>query len=507
MKRSRLFVAISFMAVIWLWCPSITAAAPRIGLSPDAGPPTSKVTVKGKGFFPNVEVDIYFDTLDQALVTTSPRGDFSLTIDVPAAAQPGKHWITAKERPGRISPRAAQKPFLVRTDWAQFGFGSEHQGWNPYENTLDKSNVDKLELAWSISTLNNYFSFPAVAGGVVYSYDLKGPVGVNDSGISAFNAKDGKKLWNTPLSFGQTLRISPAVADGFVYVGTDLCIYALNAASGDIQWQTNSSHDNGGNIDSSVAVANGAVYASVTFADMLHALKARDGSILWTRTLDNQWDAGYGNDSPAVAGGVVYATSADGHIYAFKTRGGKPYWKNKVSVHERSSPAVANGVVYVGAFDGTVYAVKADTGVLLWRTRTDGYASSPAVAQNMVFVAGKKNLYAFRTEDGALIWSVPTGGYATSPAVANGLVYVGLEDGNLYALNSDNGTLLWSGYTGSPITPHLSGMVVADGMVFVSNLHSLCAFSLYGRREHPAVPRPDPGTLTPDRSLTPRSSQ
>jgi outer membrane protein assembly factor BamB len=42
-------------------------------------------------------------------------------------------------------------------------------------------------------------------------------------------------------------------------------------------------------------------------------------------------------------------------------------------------------------------------------------------------------LYALDAETGAKLWSYPVQVFASSPAVANGVVYIGSEDGELYA--------------------------------------------------------------------------
>ena len=62
--------------------------------------------------------------------------------------------------------------------------------------------------------------------------------------------------------------------------------------------------------------------------------------------------------SPAVADGVVYFGSHDGHLYAVDTQTGQAKWKFKTGGAVYSSPAVADGVVYFGSNDGHLYAVR-----------------------------------------------------------------------------------------------------------------------------------------------------
>jgi hypothetical protein len=58
----------SLLIAACLLASAATSAAPCITLSKKSGPPTSQILVSGRGFEPNVGVDIYFDTKDEALV-------------------------------------------------------------------------------------------------------------------------------------------------------------------------------------------------------------------------------------------------------------------------------------------------------------------------------------------------------------------------------------------------------------------------------------------------------
>ncbi len=49
-----------------------------------------------------------------------------------------------------------------------------------------------------------------------------------------------------------------------------------------------------------------------SFDDNVYALNAATGSRLWTFTTAN-----FAFESPAVANGVIYTGSVDGHVYAF----------------------------------------------------------------------------------------------------------------------------------------------------------------------------------------------
>ena len=205
--------------------PSI---APTVRINPTAGPPTTTVLVQGNGFDPYAAVDIYFDLTDLALTVTNGGGSFGggalqggIPVPVPKDAAQGTHWITAVERYGI---KAAQTKFVVGTDWAQFHYSPDHQGFNPYETVLSPDTVGNLSPRWKYTTANEVYASPAVAHGVVY-------VGSTDSNLYALNGSTGALLWKAG-SYGVVVP-SPAVVNGVVYSADFLGhVYALNASTG-----------------------------------------------------------------------------------------------------------------------------------------------------------------------------------------------------------------------------------------------------------------------------------
>jgi outer membrane protein assembly factor BamB len=503
MQRSFTLTLLLLLLTACLFCSTVATAeetlatAPAVTITPTVGPPTTNVLVWGTGFDPYVAVDIYFDTTDLALATTNGQGTFGggsirggIAIQVPASAVPGTHWVTAVERYGQ---KAAQKSFLVRTDWAQFRFEPRHRGMNPYENVLSPATVGSMDLHWNYRIGAQSLSSPAVANGVVY-------VGSDDGYLYALNASTGALLWK--YTTDNVLRSSPAVANGVVYVGDlDGFLYALNASTGALLWKYNT----GEVIQlSSPAVADGVVYIGAFNPDSnLYALNASTGALLWVYRMR----ADEIESSPAVANGVVYVGSSSYdcygrcNLYALNASTGALLWSYTTAGPIWSSPAVANGVVYVGDLGGFLYALNASTGALLWvyTTATGAIFSSPAVANSVVYV-GSDSLYALNAGSGALLWKYGMGIYS-SPAVANGVVYIGSED--LYALNASTGVLLWTYTIGSGIT----SPAVANGVEYVSSSDGkLYAFDLTGgllSKKFSPPERPNPSLLVPNWKLKP----
>src|SRR5262249_47962530 len=104
------------------------------------------------------------------------------------------------------------------TDWPQFRFDDRHTGVNPFETTLNRSNVPTLDLTWEAQLGDIVdFSSPAVVNGVVY-------IGSMDGVLWAHPAdRFGQSLCTTPLWQSTNLAQimdSPTVANGVVYVGS-----------------------------------------------------------------------------------------------------------------------------------------------------------------------------------------------------------------------------------------------------------------------------------------------
>ncbi len=453
-----------------------------VSLSSKDGPPTTKLRVSGSGFTPYAQIDIYFDTQDQALAVANAAGAFSqIAVQAPASAVPGTHWVTVVERSGHL---IKQEIFEVHVNWTEF-HTQNMMRWNPYENVLNVDNVGSLLKKGSYTTGGSVGSSPAVVDGVVY-------VSSDDNNVYALQASNGALLWSYPVAEAS----SPAVANGVVYVGSyDHSVYALDARTGVKLWN----YITDGVVFSSPTVANGTVYVD-SLDSNVYALNASTGALLWKYTTT---PGQYVNTSPAVADGAVYVGGGDGNVYAFNASNGHLLWQYTTDWYVYSSPAVANGVVYVGSCcNGIVYALNARTGSPLWSYTTgDNVDSSPAVANGVVYIGSHNgNVYALDAGTGAKLWSYATGGLvASSPAVANGVVYVGSWDYNGYALNASTGALLGKYRTGSEV---FSSPAVVNGMIYVgSDDGRLYVFGLPRGLAKQAPKRPDAKALRPDFNL------
>jgi outer membrane protein assembly factor BamB len=145
-------------------------------------------------------------------------------------------------------------------------------------------------------------------------------------------------------------------------------------------------------------------------------------------------------------------------------------WRYATGGGVASSPAVADGIVFVGSSDNKVYALDELTGAQIWNYTTKGAVkSSPAVVDGTVFVGSNDdNVYALNEVTGEKIWSCQTGNSVvfSSPTVVDGLVFVGSSDGNVYALKESTGEKIWNK---TILSDGISSPAIADNIVFIES--------------------------------------
>jgi outer membrane protein assembly factor BamB len=132
---------------------------------------------------------------------------------------------------------------------------------------------------------------------------------LNHSGYSTSTAPTSPNLlWNYTTDPGypggppESISTSPAVADGYLYIGAQNgTVYCLNASSGERVW----SYPTGASVSSSPAVAGGYVYVG---SINVYCLDALNGSKIWSFTPSE----GVIRSSPAVADGYVYIMCTTG---------------------------------------------------------------------------------------------------------------------------------------------------------------------------------------------------
>jgi outer membrane protein assembly factor BamB len=281
-------------------------------------------------------------------------------------------------------------------------------------------------LRWSYPLRGIYIS-PAVAGKYVFirsESDNKGQ-------MLALDIDSGKTLWAfTPkrLSsasnsyFGGHLT-SPVVVDGTVFVGAGKEVYALDAASGAVQWEFAAKEY----ISSSATAADGRIY--ISDFNSLYAIDQKTGAQAWSHPTTRTFYFA------PVIGGQTALIASGSQLIALDTASGQPRWTSNLS-GEGIIPTAVQGSRAFAKSTSTLYALDLASGKQLWQVHDLNYISLPAVAGEQVFVISgmgvSTSLSALDAGTGRNTWTLPVKSLAAAaPVIAGQSLYVRTTDGRV----------------------------------------------------------------------------
>ena len=331
--------------------------------------------------------------------------------------------------------------------------------------STDDGILHALDLAtgterWSLTADHAPFGGPLFADDTLYVFD---GIGV----AHAYDPATGTERWHGDASVGIASNIE--LADGSLFVGTDTGLDAIDAGTGTVRWTY--TPPEGGGVHSP-AIADGLVYASTDQAGYI-AVDEATGKLAWKH------DTGTDNVGTAVvADGVTFVGAADdppGHLTALDARTGAVLWSDDEQLH---SPAVADGVAIGGGPIGLVVAHDVQTGKELWRTPIADKTRPVAIADGVAYVAAdtQHKVYALDAATGKELWWFDVdAGLDCCIAVADGAVFVGTGLGGVYAIGGSDDPAVPSGApVASPVAPQASmpAPSIAAGPAFQGTWHT-----------------------------------
>jgi outer membrane protein assembly factor BamB len=335
-------------------------------------------------------------------------------------------------------------------EWTMFGRDLNHTSWDG----VDFYVIGGLNSV-TFTTGDTVDSSPAIANGYVY-------IGSNDDKLYQLNASNVAQEIASFTTGGNVL--SPVIANGYVYVGSSDKLYQLNASNVS---QQITNFTAGSSVVSSAVVFNHSVYIG-SEDSKLYQLNASNVSqqIAYFTT------GSYVSSSPAIANGYVYVGSYDHKLYQLNASDISQEVASFTAGNIiASSPAVFNHSVYVGSFDDKVHQLNASNVAqeIASFTTGDHVDSSPAVANGYVYVGSSDDkLYQLNASNVSqeIASFTMNGDVDSSPAIANGYVYIGGGyDNKLYQLNaSDISQEISSAALGSNV---VSSPAIANGYVYI----------------------------------------
>ncbi len=325
------------------------------------------------------------------------------------------------------TPRAdARRPRSF--DWPFYGFDQARTRYLPLDTPLRPPFAERWKLAGGV-----LLEFPPAMGGSSL-FLLK-----DNGALYRIVRRSGRVVWKRKL--GNLAASAPAYVDGVVYV------VLLQRRHGLRQGR-------------------------------VAAIRARDGSLKWSRSLPSRSES-----SPMVHAGTVSFGTENGTVYGLAARDGATRWRYRADGAVKGGLALAGDKLVFGDYGGSVHAIRASNGRRVWRKATRGgsfglaagnFYATPAVAFGRVYLGNTDGfVYSFATRDGALAWRKKTGGYVYGSAAVAQIpggrptVYVGSYDKRFYALDARTGRERWVHRAEGRIS---GGATLLGDLIFYSTL-------------------------------------
>lgn len=227
---------------------------------------------------------------------------------------------------------------------------------------------------------------------------------------------------------------------------------------------------------------DGTLYASSKAHDMIYAINASNGEIIWNKRVREC------TVSPCIDGDVIYvsellpllpASDRPRAIALNRTTGEEIWHFADIGSDDYSwvgCPLVCGDYVYYTTW-GSVYALNKTNGNHIWHQNIGKVVCSVAYHDGMVFVSALPSQYAFNATTGDTIWHVNYGSsWDSSPVIYNGMVIQAcrpVTEGYTCVLNETTGDLIRKFPVGTLSTP-----LVHYGKIFIPTSREMFAFDL-----------------------------
>lgn len=353
-------------------------------------------------------------------------------------------------------------------DWPTYGRDAGNTAYNP--QIAGPSNPER---AWHVKTGGS----PVILDGNLYHVRTT----KRDTFLVVRSATTGDIRTRIPLPLPGTTA-PPTVTDELAFVTGPTGVVAVDLKEQDVRWHATQS-DGVTDVRGAPTVVDGVVYVCSggdgSGTGAVHALDSNSGGEQWRHRLFDDV-----RSTPAVAEGMVLATTTGGQVFAIDASDGSLRWTFRAADAIYRSPIFARGTVYARDSNGRLYSLRAANGDETWRydgKLTDG---ALAVAEETVYSASETGVEAIDANDGTEKWTFATPGGNSGPnaiAVAKERLFVGGGLGHVFGLETATGEESWRFQTGfdthsDEVTRSVLGLGVADDALYVGAADGLYAF-------------------------------
>lgn len=308
----------------------------------------------------------------------------------------------------------------------------------------------------------------SIAGGSLWKVGLSPTTDKTGPGFSAIT----ENIMNLAADDGGGYGGGIAAEGGRIFAASGFgAVIALDPSNGNRVWEKNLSVP----IRTAPTAAGDRLYV-LTIEGKLYCLSTIDGAEFWVvRGLPQQASLGL-NASPAVDGDVVVVPYSSGDLVALRASDGSGLWSESLSRQRTTSqlasmsdaarPVVDNGTVFAVGHGGRMVATVAKSGERLWSVTIPG-TQPPYVAGDSVFVVDTSGqLMALNRRDGRTQWTTKMPGSNTwaGPVLANGILWLASKEGQLAGVDAATGRVTGQMEIGGAV---FIPPVVAQGKMFV----------------------------------------
>ena len=350
------------------------------------------------------------------------------------------------------------------SDWSHWR-GPMQTGASSQSGLISNWTPDGENLVWRSEFIGR--STPVILNGRVYVIGRTGEGVSRQEHVACFDAQDGRLVWERKFNvWHSTITFNRL---GWANLGAD--------------------------------GETGNVYAHLV--NGLLVCFDRDGGILWTRSLTEEFNrfSGYGGrlHTPVVDGDLVvismgnrgWADRPPSHRYmAFDKRTGETVWMARpggggqadLTVYSTPISTTIDGqrLLIAGNGNGGIFAFKAGTGEVVWGFPLSkrGINTSPVASNNRVYATHSEEnednttmgrVVCIDGGTGKEIWRREgiTAGYA-SPALHAGRLYVIDNSANVHCMDAETGRIYWEQNIG---TVGRGSPTWADGKLYVTEVN------------------------------------
>ncbi len=210
--------------------------------------------------------------------------------------------------------------------------------------------------------------------------------------MHVLSANTGTQLWYDEQEVPTlSLRGSsmPLVTSGVVITGTDAGkLISFNAVDGGILWERLLGLPRGStelerliDIDGPIGVSDTNLFA-VGFNSRLAKIDARNGSVVWGKSVSSYTGVGLGLSN-------VFVSNSDDHLIAFSQESGSQVWKSEeYQYRQLTTPTPTGQALVVGDMEGFVHFISPSDGKTIARTKISKAAikQAPLYANDMLYV-------------------------------------------------------------------------------------------------------------------------